>query len=100
MPEGTAERKVGKMTSDRLICRKYHDGKFYDDIRKAVWYDENVPEYTLFRNIPDCFDTVTTVTYTLVSRYTDGSVNQWLFDDIGSAFRVFRRLSIGWTPVV
>ena len=89
------------MNSTKLVSRKYRDGKFYDDIGKTVWYDdENVPEYTLFRNIPDGFDTVTAVTYTLVSRYTDGSVNQWLFDDIGSAFRVFRRLSIGWTPVV
>ena len=86
--------------TQRLMSRKYKDGKFYDDIGKAVWYDDNVPEYTLFRNIPDGLDSITMVTYSVVARYQDGSVNQWLFDGIGIAFRVFRRLTIGWTPIV
>ena len=88
------------MNSTKLVSRNYKDGKFYDDIGKSVWYDDKVPEYTLFRNNPDFYDNVQIVTYTLVSRYSDGSVNQWLFDDIGTAFRVFRRLSINWVLVV
>ena len=88
------------MTSERLVSRKYKDGKFFDDVGKTVWYIENVPEYTIFRNIPDMFDSVSVTTYSLVARYPDGSVNQWLFEDIESAFRVFRRMTVNWVSVV
>ena len=87
------------MYSKKLVVRKYHDGKFIDG-DSVVNMEDIVPEYTLFRNCSDCFDSVNCTTYSLVARYSDGSVNQWLFDDIATAFRVFRRLSIGWVSVV
>ena len=78
--------------AQKTICRrKYHDGKIWDDIA-GEYYEIASPEYHLIRTTPEVWDDLKTVIYSIVCVYSDGSVQTYLFDDLKTAFRVFRNL--------
>ena len=79
------------MTSRELVKREYHDGNV-----NGMDCTGCVPVYHLMRNEPDMFDSSdVTANYSVIAVYTNGSINQWFYDDIKQAFRIFRIMSVG-----
>ena len=77
------------MRSELLVKRYYHD----DEKNK-----EYVPAYYLMRNIPESWDDERlNGGYSIIARYANGDIRQWFYgaNDLKSAFRVFRIMSIG-----
>lgn len=77
------------MRSEKMVKRYYHD----DEKNK-----EYVPVYYLMHNIPELWDDESLKeSYSIIARYADGDIRQWFYgaDDLESAFRVFRIMSIG-----
>lgn len=74
-----------------LTTRKYHDGRLWDEYAHQ-YFEMDVPEYTLIRHTPDSWSCYKIPMYSIVVKYTDGSVRSFLFDDLRLAFRTFRHM--------
>lgn len=74
-----------------IMTRKYHDGKIWDEYDHK-YYEMEVPEYTLIKHIPEWWTWYKEPMYSIVAKYTDGSVKSFLFDDLTTAFRTFRHM--------
>ena len=84
------------MISRQMAKRMYKDGKFIDQF--GTWQTEDVPTYYLVHNMPDTWDEEKfKECYSIIAIYPDGNISQWYYgkDDLKSAFRVFRIMSIG-----
>ena len=82
------------MKSNVLVKREYQDGKVIG--KKRTFNVPNSNRYYLLRNVPEEYEShAISVNYSIIAMYSDGEVAQWFFDNIESAFRVFRMMSIG-----
>lgn len=70
------------MTSSRLAHGIYHDGK-------GDGYTFEYPNYSLFRILPEEYDSVQTVLYSIVATYGNGNQSNWIYDDERLAFETF-----------
>ena len=76
------------MISELMTKRYYHDATD----------DKYVPVYYLMHNITEPYDDDSlNDSYSVVARYCDGDIRQWFYsaDDLKTAFRVFRIMSVG-----
>lgn len=78
------------MKTTKIISRKYHDG-IMDRHTKNEWELENSPVYTLYRVESDDTDwSIIPTTYAIIRDYGKGRVEMDSFENLKTAFRVFR----------
>ena len=80
------------MKTTKLMTRKYHDG-IMDKHTDNEWILRDAPVYTLYRVEGDLTDwTMMPTTYAITRDYGKGNVSMDAFENIKTAFRVFRMM--------
>ena len=87
------------MKTTKIITRKYHDG-IMDAHSDNEWVMNEAPMYTLYRVEGEETDWhMMPTTYSIICDYGKGTTTLHTFENIKTAFRVFRMM-VGLTLVV